>query len=100
MTKRDVLEQYGQMPLLFSRYYKYKFWFSGNRIETDGVTTVVDAAIGGDGDDIYRSEVKRDVPISIIADYPSFVHITKGDEIMFSDEWDMEDSMPVEVPSD
>ena len=56
MTREEVLELYGEIPLPFSYYYKYLYYYKG--IAPDGA--VIYAGIGGDASDIYRYEVTRD----------------------------------------
>ena len=50
MTREEVLELYGEIPLPFSYYYKYLYYYKG--IAPDGA--VIYAGIGGDASDIYR----------------------------------------------
>lgn len=81
MTKEQMLEMYGTVPLKFMSYYKYSFSFSG--VAADGAK--IYASIGGNADDIYRLEVDHDDPITIKADDPYCISIRKDDVEIYSE---------------
>lgn len=57
LTAQEATEKYGDIPLKFSRYYKYVFSFCGERGDVH-----IHAAFGGNSGDIYRYEVDADAP--------------------------------------
>jgi hypothetical protein len=61
LTKEQFLEQYGDVLVQFSSYYKYSFSYRG--VAMDGTVVVVKS--GGDSSDIYRTFVAADVIISV-----------------------------------
>lgn len=61
MTKEQVMETYGDVPLTFVYYYKYTFAFAGEAPDGDMVTMMY----GGDRDDIYKYEVKVSKPVTL-----------------------------------
>ena len=72
ITKEVVLAKYGNIPLKFSSYYKYQFYFGATA--PDGAR--ISGGYGGDADDIYRYEVDPDKPI-LVKDYEqSFMSLT------------------------
>ncbi len=81
MTPKEVINEYGEVNLSFSSYYKYSFTFSGTA--KDGAKIV--GSFGGDSDDIYRLEVSASDEIRV-KDFQSqlnFMQITKDDEVIF-----------------
>lgn len=57
LTAQEATEKYGDIPLKFSRYYKYVFSFFGERGDIH-----IHADFGGSSDDIYRYEIDADAP--------------------------------------
>ena len=53
---REIIKRYAEVPLEFSGYYKYTFYFSG--VAPDGAR--LKAEFGGDRDDIYRYSLDAD----------------------------------------
>ena len=49
LTQKQFIEQYGEVQVIFTRYYKYSFFFEGE-IENKLIRLIV----GGSSDDIYR----------------------------------------------
>lgn len=89
MTKEEVLEKYGDVPLRFSSYYKYSFRFSG--LAEDGVK--IFASIGGNADDIYRWEITPDKVITLNDDDPSYFSLSDGGTELYC--WIDEGDYPV-----
>lgn len=96
MTIKEVIKKYGNVPLLFSGYYKYRFGFKGTA--KDGAEIYV--SYGGNSDDIYRYNVSRNKPEYLVdkkynlkePEYLlafDYVVITMGDEEIFKcdDRW-------------
>lgn len=65
MTLQKLLEEYGDVEVTFSHYYKYTFHFSG---KTDG-GRVVNVSIGGGSEDIYRMEVCNNETVKLAKIY-------------------------------
>lgn len=63
-TKADVIARYADVPLRFTEYFKFTFWFAGTA--PDGAS--ISAGFGGNSDDIYRFEVKPDTVMTLTAD--------------------------------
>ena len=83
LTKEQVMERYGKVPLKFSSYFKYAFAYAG--IAPDGAK--VGAVYGGSSDDIYRYDVRVDSTITL-EDAWMFANVTKdGKEIWSESEW-------------
>lgn len=49
----EVVSKYADVPLVFSHYYKYTFYFRGKA--DDGVEII--ASLGGAAEEIYKEEV-------------------------------------------
>lgn len=71
--RMEAVNAYGDVPLLFSSYYKYSFTFTG--VAPDGA--VISASIGGNSEEIYRKEVWRDVSVTMKDIFPYCGEITK-----------------------
>jgi hypothetical protein len=82
MTRFEVLEKYGDLPLRFSSYYKYSFTFSG--IAPDGAK--ISADVGGDASDIYRLDVTPNTTRTLQSGDLEGISVMVGDETIFS-EW-------------
>lgn len=80
LTKEQVMERYGKVPLKFSSYYKYTFSYSGTA--PDGA--VVSASYGGSSDDIYRHQVEADDVITLEDAWMS-ASVTKDGEELWSE---------------
>ena len=63
MTKDEFLEQYGDVLVNFTSYYKYTFTFTGGIDDDDGNFIVVN--VGGDSSDIYRMTVNADAELTV-----------------------------------
>ena len=55
ITKKEFMDQYGDVVVSFSSYYKYSFTFRGTK---NGESIRV--CLGGNHSDIYRFEVDAD----------------------------------------
>lgn len=56
MTRDDFIDEYGDVAVTFSSYYKFTFTFAGSLENGDKITVDV----GGNSDEIYRFEVSPD----------------------------------------
>lgn len=67
----DFLQKYGDVPVVFSSYYKYSFAYVGT---LDNKTIKV--YVGGNSDDIYKFEVKsgEKIAISKLCPYSGYVY--------------------------
>ena len=80
MTKEQVLEQFGDVVMKFTSYYKYTFSFEA---EQDGLVFL--GWFGGDADDIYRYEITVD-SVMLVKDFEDQLHrlyIGKGEDRLF-----------------
>ena len=66
MTKDEFLEQYGDVLVKFTSYYKYTFTFTG--LMDNGYSILV--RIGGSANDIYKTSVNADAELSVSNLYP------------------------------
>ena len=79
LTKEEVNRLFQDVELHFSHYYKYTFYFEGNkgniRIKTGW---------GGNANDIYRCKLAADSKTTFhrVEDW-DWVDITEGDETIF-----------------
>ena len=84
MTEKEAIEKFKNVALTFDFYYKYSFTFSG---ELDGYK--ISASFGGNGDDIYRTEVSNN-ETKVLGDEFDYdwntVSISKDGSTVFS--WD------------
>lgn len=78
MTKKEFLEEYGNVPVIFSSYYKYSFTFQGTLSNGD----IVECAYGGYADDIYRFEVTPNEEVLISALDPYKGSIIRNSEVL------------------
>jgi len=81
LTKEQVEELYGEVPLLFDSYYKYSFTYVGEA--DDGIEIVM--SYGGQSDDVYRYTVGRDTPQFLIDGYTSLT-VRDGDIVLFEED--------------
>jgi hypothetical protein len=81
MTEEQVMERYGELPLKFSAYYKYRFTYEA--VAPDG--NLVIASIGGSADDIYRHEVRPDSTITLKTGGWSFAVVKNGPDELWCD---------------
>jgi hypothetical protein len=81
MTRDEVLERYGNLPLTFSSYYKYSFHFSATA--PDGA--IVGVSIGGCADDIYRCEINAGDTMTLRSGEYSFAHVSIGGKTAWSE---------------
>ena len=86
MSKDEIIEKYGNVPLSFERYFKYTFTFCG--IDTATGAEVI-ARYGRFHDDIYKLEVTKEHAKTIKGLMPEDVSIRlNGSEIAsYSDEY-------------
>lgn len=82
-NREKIIEQYGNVELKFSSYYKYTFTYVGI-CEKTGAT--VSADYGGDFDDIYRFEVDADVTYRLDRLEFDVINVSKNGETLAS--WD------------
>ena len=80
ITKAQAEELYGEVPLYFTAYYKYVFTYAGEA--PDGVKIVL--SYGGDSDDIYRFEVFRTKPVTMLDGYTA-IEIRDGENVIFEE---------------
>jgi len=55
-----VLERYGDVPVVFTSYYKFTFTFCGDVVALDGKPATLSVSIGGSSDEIYKTSVTAD----------------------------------------
>lgn len=67
LTSKEFMAKYGDVPVKFSRYYKYVFYFTA--VLDDGST--LEVGVGGNSDDIYRVEVVPELTEPASAQYPN-----------------------------
>lgn len=60
ITLEKALEDYGEIKLYFSSYYKYEFTFSSK-----GSGFIMMVTVGGDSSDIYRFSVDAYQPLGL-----------------------------------
>lgn len=82
ITKEQAMELYGEVPCVFSSYYKYSFTFKGTA--SDGAEVYL--SIGGMSDDVYRLDVDRDKVFKPLDGYTSLTVRKDGEDIY--DEFD------------
>ncbi len=85
MDKEQIMANYGNEKLKFSRYYKYTFYFKG--MASDGTNIL--AGVGGDGDSIYKLEVIPDIEETLNGLDADFCYLKKDgkDVANFDDRW-------------
>ena len=81
LSKEEVFEKYGKVPLKFSSYYKYVFDFTGEA--EDGA--VIYYAEGGESGDIYRHEVTPESVRTIEDEGYSVLEISLDKETIYSE---------------
>lgn len=83
MTAEQVQEHFKDTPLVFVEYYKYWFWFKGDK---DGL--VISACFGGNRDDIYKELISPTRWLHEVDQWYS-VTVTRGEEEVFKycDAW-------------
>lgn len=75
LTQEEVIEKFGDVKMKFDHYYKYTFYFIG---EKDGY--VFEGSFGGDSGEIYRSEVSANDFICVGDFEDSCNHFTVSDK--------------------
>ena len=83
MTTEQVMERYGDLPLTFTSYYKYRFSFEATA--PDG--SLVHASVGGNADHIYRYQLERDSQITLRGHEWSFAYVNDKDGNEIWKEW-------------
>ena len=83
MTKKQIMEKYGDVPLDFVSYYKYEFAFVGKA--PDGAR--VGMTYGGDSNDIYKYEVSASKTVTLREYANDYCHaaVTKDGTELWSD---------------
>lgn len=82
MTKEEVLEKYGDVPLIFDHYYKFVFTFAA--LVAEG--TVLRVSVGGGSDDIYKMMVDSNTSVKLNeTDYYVFASLAEGGRILWED---------------
>jgi hypothetical protein len=79
MTYEEALEKFGNVPLSFSSYYKFVFYYGGS---FEGYSIL--AGYGGNSTDIYRHEVAADSKETICALSPSYITISDDTGVIFN----------------
>lgn len=79
MELKEILSQYGNEILNFSRYYKYSFSFT----KTMSNGTTIHVSVGGNRDDIYRFEAAPFMTLNQLNEqiYINSIEIVKADGI-------------------
>ena len=67
MTREEFIEKYGEVEVKFDYYYKYSFTFTGT---ADDGLTIVSVVLGGNADNMYRSEVVNNQTFKVKNSYP------------------------------
>lgn len=82
LDREDVLDIFKGEELKFDHYYKYTFYFKG---EKDGYK--ITASVGGRDGDIYRMSISHDETKTFekFKDW-NFVSVEKDDEKVFSEQ--------------
>lgn len=93
LTKEEAIELYNNnykdIKVKFSSYYKYSFGFSG---ENDNIKIYI--SFGGTADDIYRFDVHADElcglgPFEKLSDNWNYINITrKSDNLSYGESFD------------
>ena len=84
MDRKEMLEKFGNVEMVFSSYYKYTFYFKNNGICGN---YRFESSYGGISEDIYRCEINNN-PIMLKGYEEEFMtlKIYDGNEVIF--EWD------------
>ena len=75
-SDRTVDQEYADVELTFSSYYKYAFYYKG----TYDYHTII-MGVGGNSDDIYRHEVVNNDKTTLRATYHNFIRILDKDGV-------------------
>ena len=85
MTNKEAEERFGDIPLMFSGYYKYVFTFTGRRGDIE-----IEARLGGAAEEIYRLDIDPNKPRFIDAIQSEWNCVTvmeDGKEIFGYTDW-------------
>ena len=74
-TQEEVIEKFGDVKMKFDHYYKFTFYFNGEKDEY-----VFEGSFGGDSGDIYRTEVSATDIICVSEFEDSCNHFTVRDK--------------------
>ena len=80
LSKEEVYEKLGDVPLSFTSYYKYTFNFAG---VFDGYS--IYASIGGNAEDIYRYDVCPESKLYLAQDQHYSLTVSKDNQEVYSE---------------